>query len=132
MRPAIQEPRTKNQEPVIKDCASAKAVAVRKSKKQDGRELLNAVEGLTQQAADDYIKARKNKKAGELTRSALDLIASQASIAGLTLADAISFAASKNWAGFKAAWYEKEMTESGKQSKPDFIDRHTDKSWRSE
>ncbi len=108
---------TSNQEPVtiIKDNAPAKAVAVIKPKKQDGRELLNTVPDLLPQVADDYMKARKNKKAGELTLTALSLIETQAKIAGLTVAQAITFSAAKNWAGFKASWYEKEINDGNQQ-----------------
>lgn len=107
-----QEPETNNQ---LKDIAPAKAVAVSKPKKSDGRDLLQSIPELHSQVADDYMTARKNKKAGALTQTALAMIEKQASLANITTAQAIAFAAGKGWVGFMASWYEKEISgEHGK------------------
>jgi len=102
-----QEPETNNQ---VKDIAPAKAVAVIKPKKSDGRELLNTIPDLHAQVADDYMTARKTKKAGALTKTSLAMIEKQAALANITTAQAIAFAAGKGWVGFMASWYEKEIS----------------------
>lgn len=104
---------TSNHKPVTnikdKDTAPAKAVAVLKPKKSDGHELLNSIPDLHPQVAADYITSRKTKKAGVLTETSLAMINAQAKEAGLTLAQAITFAAGKGWVGFNAKWYAKEI-----------------------
>lgn len=81
-----------------------------KPKKSDGRELLNTIPDLHAQVADDYMTARKTKKAGALTKTSLAMIEKQAALANITTAQAIAFAAGKGWVGFMASWYEKEIS----------------------
>lgn len=65
--------------------------------------------GVTGQVAKDYIKTRKK----ELTRTAMERNVNQAKIAGLTINEAIAYAASKSWEAFTASYYfnaEKNQT----------------------
>lgn len=68
-------------------------------------ELLAAVPGLSEKTALDWLAVRKEKRA-VLTQSALDGVANEAAKAGLSVAEAIKFAAQKGWRGFDVGWYQ--------------------------
>ena len=59
--------------------------------------------GIPADLSADWIKLRKTKKA-EVTKTAIDGIASEAGKAGLSLDDALRECCSRGWAGFKAEW----------------------------
>ena len=59
--------------------------------------------GIPADLSADWIKLRKTKKA-EVTKTAIDGIASEAGKAGLSLDDALRECCSRGWAGFKADW----------------------------
>lgn len=96
--------------------------------KADGIELLSTVADLSLQVAQDFLSVRKSKKA-PLTKTALDLIASEAKKAGITTAQAIAIAAGRGWQSFNAGWL-KDKSGAAAKSSQGFIERHTDKSWR--
>lgn len=71
------------------------------SKTSDADDLL--FPNVAQQVVEDFKTLRKQKKAA-ITKTAMDLIASQAKLAGLSLEDALRVCCSRGWSGFKAEW----------------------------
>lgn len=65
--------------------------------------------GVDEQVANDYLATRKTK----LTQTALSGIAKQATLAGVSLAQAIEFACEMGWQSFKADWYQNAQTKFG-------------------
>ena len=57
---------------------------------------------------DDWLTVRKKKKASN-TKTALKGLITEITKSGLMVHDAIEYAASKSWSGFKADWYFKEQ-----------------------
>lgn len=56
----------------------------------------------------DWISARKAKRAGPPTETAMAGIRREAALAGISLEAAIREATERGWIGFKAAWYERD------------------------
>ena len=56
----------------------------------------------------DYLKVRKAKKAGELTKTAFEGIEREAKLAGMTTEQAIKQCCERGWVGFKAEWIKPE------------------------
>lgn len=90
-----QEPLTINQEPV-KSKAPAPAPRVLEAD-------IALFPNVAQQVVNDFKILRKQKKAA-ITKTAMDAIAAQASLAGLSLEDALRVCCSRGWSGFKAEW----------------------------
>ena len=63
--------------------------------------------GIPANLAADWIKLRKGKKA-EVTMTAIEGVAAEAEIAGLTLDAALRECCARGWAGFKASWLQRE------------------------
>ena len=63
---------------------------------------------------NDFIKVRKAKKAGELTRTAFIGIEKEAKKARLNVTEAIEICCARGWAGFNADW----LTNGNTQDKP--------------
>ena len=63
--------------------------------------------GVDKQILDDWLTVRKKKKASN-TKTAFNAIIKEISNTGLMVGDAIEYAASKSWSGFKAQWYFNE------------------------
>lgn len=61
-------------------------------------------EGVSEQHAQDWFKARKDKGAKTLTPTAWNAVKAEAAKAGMTPADAVKTAAENAWQGFKASW----------------------------
>lgn len=61
-------------------------------------------EGVSEQHAQDWFKARKDKGAKTLTQTAWSAVKAEAAKAGMTPADAVKTAAENAWQGFKADW----------------------------
>lgn len=72
----------------------------KKTKQKKGVEKPDEV---TQQVWDDFCAIRKEKKA-PLTKTALDLIKTEAEKAGIGLNEALSISCSRGWQSFKAEW----------------------------
>jgi hypothetical protein len=64
--------------------------------------------GVGEEVLSDWLKVRAKKKASN-TKTALKGLIAEVTKSGLMLNDAIEFAASKSWSGFKADWYFKEQ-----------------------
>jgi uncharacterized protein YdaU (DUF1376 family) len=91
----IPEPRTKESKPR----------AARKAQPDGCLSVSDLVaQGVDEQHANDWFKARKGKGAKSLTQTAWDAVKAEAIKAGLTPAEAVKIAAENSWQGFKAAW----------------------------
>ena len=95
------KPITNNQEPLtnLKDI-------VDKSPKFNFKAELLAL-GVNSEILDDWLTVRKKKKASN-TKTAFKGLISEITKSGLMVNDAIEYAASKSWSGFKAQWYLNE------------------------
>lgn len=82
-----QEPRTINQEPIIKFAPLTELLTRR----------------VEEQVAKDFIQLRKDKRA-KLTMTAIDGIQREASKANLSLNQALMMCVERGWQGFKAEW----------------------------
>lgn len=77
--------------------------------------------GVDDQLFKDFMAGRKSKRAGELTKTAVDRIVKQAALAGWTVKDAITEAASRSWVSFDASWVNKPST-AKPNGKPSYDD----------
>ena len=99
-------------------CVSAPAKAKRQNRKADAIALLVA-NGVSEQIANDFMAVRTGKRAGTLTETAMNGIATQAAKAGLTVEQAVTVCIDRNWVGFNADWIKPTHTRVNK----------TDSSW---
>ena len=82
-------------------------VAVAKAPKFNFKaELLSL--GVNEEILSDWLVVRKNKKASN-TKTAFNGLMKEITKSGLMVNDAIEYAASKSWSGFKAQWYLNEQ-----------------------
>ncbi|MDO4440548.1 MAG: hypothetical protein Q4B81_00005, partial [Moraxella sp.] len=85
------------------DKPTGKTQPIKKS--QAAKKFITADElvasGVDLQVAKDFLATRKTK----LTQTALNGISKQARLAGISLAEAVEFAAEMGWQSFKADWY---------------------------
>jgi len=77
-------------------------------------------EGVQKQAAEDFMKIRKTKRA-PLTSTALDGIRREAEKAGYTLAEAIDTCCARGWQGFNADWVTKDGAQRGDNNRPGLV-----------
>jgi len=63
--------------------------------------------GVNEDVLSDWLKVRSKKKASN-TKTALRALLAEITKSGLMVNDAIEYAASKSWSGFKAQWYFNE------------------------
>ena len=110
-----QEPITNNQEPITKEI---KPRASRKAQPDGCLTVSDLVaQGVDEQHASDWFKARKSKGAKSLTKTAWDAVKAEALNAGVTPAEAVKIAAENTWQGFKASWMSKPAHQSQKSGK---------------
>ena len=64
----------------------------------------------------DYIKVRKAKKAGDLTKTAFEGIEREAKIAGISTEDAVKICCERGWVGFKASWMDQASNDKSSSS----------------
>lgn len=64
--------------------------------------------GVNEDVLSDWLKVRSKKKASN-TKTALKALVAEIEKSGLTTNDAIEYAASKSWSGFKAQWHSNEQ-----------------------
>ena len=94
-----------NQEPITNNHKPTKDIVTSVPKFDFKKELL--LLGVDDQILDDWLVVRKKKRASN-TKTALKLIITEITKTGLMVNDAIEYAASKSWSGFKAQWYFNE------------------------
>ena len=92
--------------------------AKRQNRKAEAIALLVA-NGVSEQIANDFMAVRTGKRAGTLTETAMNGIATQAAKAGLTVEQAVTVCIDRNWVGFNADWIKPTHTRVNK----------TDSSW---
>ena len=97
---------------------SAPVKAKRQNRKADAIALLVS-NGVSEQIANDFMAVRTSKRAGTLTETAMNGIATQAAKAGLTVEQAVTICIDRNWVGFNADWIKPTHTRVNK----------TDSSW---
>lgn len=74
--------------------------------------------GVDKEILNDWMKVRTKKRATN-TQSALSLLVSQITKAGLTIDQGIRFANDENWGAFKLEWYKnKQGANNGQSQKP--------------
>ena len=109
------KPLTNNHKPLTKEVT--KDIVAKAPKFNFKNELLAL--GVNSEVLDDWLIVRKNKKASN-TKTAFKGLITEITKSGLMVNDAIEYAASKSWAGFKAQWYLNEQgnnqTKTGKTS----------------
>ena len=64
-------------------------------------------DGVVERNAVDWLAIRRAKKA-PLTVTAWDAVKREATLAGMTPAQAVKHAAENNWQGFKASWVQRD------------------------
>jgi hypothetical protein len=79
--------------------------AKRNGAEQDLSEFASLLDGVEPQHLADWLLVRHEKKAGRLTRTALEAVVREARKAGITTPVAIAFCAEAEWRGFRADWY---------------------------
>ena len=102
--------------------ADASVYAPVKAKKQNRKAeaiALLVANGVSEQIANDFMAVRTSKRAGTLTETAMNGIATQAAKAGLTVEQAVTVCIDRNWVGFNADWIKPTHTRVNK----------TDSSW---
>lgn len=82
--------------------------------------------GVDKEVLKDWLTVRKNKKASN-TKTALKDVLSEITKSGLTVNDAVYYAAKKSWSGFRAKWYLNEENKPNQGTRAD-IDLD-DRSW---
>ena len=100
-----QEPITNNQEPITnnKNIGDKSPRPQKKSSNFDFKgELLKV--GVSEKNADDWLEVRKLKKQAN-TDAAFRLLMSEVGKSGLSVDEAVNFAAGMSWAGFKSDWH---------------------------
>lgn len=81
-----------------------------------------AEHGVDEQLYKDFMAGRKAKRAGELTKTAVDKIIKQAGLAGWTVKDAITESAARSWISFDAGWVNKQQCNAKPSAKPSYDD----------
>jgi len=97
------KPITNNQEPL--NSLVTKDIVAKAPKFNFKTELLAL--GVDPEILEDWLTVRKKKKASN-TKTALRGLIAEITKSGLMINDAIEYAASKSWSGFKADWYFNE------------------------
>lgn len=78
----------------------------KEDKKQTHTPSGDLFDGIDQQIIADF-KALRTKKKAAITKTAIDGIRREATIAGISLADALTMCCERGWTGFKAEWVTK-------------------------
>lgn len=101
---ANQEPITNTKEEDLKEGADGAYPGLCGTGRSISVPQLQAL-GVDKQIASEYLQLRKRKKAN-LTPVALDGLRREASIAGMSLGDAMRVCVENGWQGFKAEWVQ--------------------------
>lgn len=109
LQPSADEPSGTIKEP-------SKTTRARKVTSTDLDAIKDLIADVDQQVLQDWLALRKYRKAGPLSRTAMELHNSEAAKAGLSPVDAMKFCISANWSGFTASFYEKRRAGSAKTS----------------
>lgn len=72
-----------------------------------------------QQHWNDWLAARRAKRAGPVTETVLKMLIKEANLAGITLDKAVYYAAASNWITFKAAYMVGKQWDEVRKNDPD-------------
>lgn len=72
------------------------------------KKRLEYIPPIPSELLSDYLKVRKAKKAGELTKTAFEGIEREAKLAELSTEQAIKICCERGWVGFKSEWIKTE------------------------
>lgn len=120
---AHQTPDTSNQTPIKNKDAAASIVSGQAEKTQDHptgepkpmtkKEAMDCLIGLgvTRPVAVDWLAVRE-KKSAKVTQTAIDGIVREASLANMTVNDALKEGCERGWTAFKASWMDKSRQTS--------------------
>lgn len=100
-----QEPLTTNQE---KEILRASRAATPEPEILPSKRKPSRPDEIPESLWLDWISARKAKRAGPPTETAMAGIRREAALAGISLEAAIREATERGWIGFKAAWFERD------------------------
>lgn len=89
---ANQEPITNNQQPIKNNTQKNEFFA-----------------DINQQVVSDYLAVRKAKRAPKVSKTVYDGIERESKLAGITIEQALIVCVERNWVGFKAEWFKKEI-----------------------
>lgn len=78
--------------------------------------------GIKKQHAVDWLTARKQKRSGPPTQTAMDDLAREATKAGLSLAEAVETCAARSWVSLRADW----LTNKSQTTKLDRVKAHNE------
>jgi len=92
---------TNNQEPYISTTDVVDNAGAKRPRFDAAKHLQSL--GIDEQLAADWLAVRKAKKAAP-TKTAIDGVASEATKAGIQLAEALRICCRQGWAGFRASW----------------------------
>lgn len=76
------------------------------------------IPGVPMDLLTDWVKVRKDKRAGPITATVIEGLVREANKAGLTVADAVRYCCEAGWQGFNAGFYAK------REGKPLRVDGH--------
>ncbi len=71
--------------------------------------------GVDEHTAADWLTLRKAQKAPP-TATAINMLAKQANLAGMTLTAALELCCMNGWRGFKAEWVQKTVTHADRRA----------------
>lgn len=100
-----------------------KRQGVKKTKaKKEFSDSIDKPDDLSEQCWKDFRLHRKAKRA-VITQKVLDMIRSEAEMAGISMEDAVNESISRGWQAFKADWYLKSISKQAQagQSQPNWL-----------
>ena len=98
---------------------------IKESSGKQGAEAL----AIPQALLDDFLVVRKARRAGPLTKTAMDGLQREASKAGITLVEAVTACCEFGWQGFNAGWYAERTGGGGRGAAPG---KRAEPEWRAE
>lgn len=79
------------------------------SKEPGNGNAMPQIDGVPESLVNDWLKVRKDKRAGPITGTVIRGLEREAGKAGVTVADAVTFCCEAGWQGFNAGWYLERM-----------------------
>lgn len=93
-------------------------------KEPSGKQGAEAL-AIPQALLDDFLVVRKARRAGPLTKTAMDGLQREASKAGITLVEAVTACCEFGWQGFNAGWYADRQRKTGARHGTQKPSRHS-------
>jgi len=95
----------------------------RREEKRERKKPATDVPDIPPALLSDFLSVRKAKRAGPLTKTALDGLKREADKAGLTLSEAVAYCCEVGWQGFNAAWHAERTKDKSNGVKSDHVKR---------